>query len=76
MGSEMCIRDRYHVSAPTNALLSQEARDIQFEISKEVLEELTQERENEFFSLVAWESASFNDEDFNLPSPLPNLSTE
>ena len=63
-------------TAPVNIFLSQEARDIQFEISQEVLDELTQERENEIFSLVTWESAPFTNEEGNLSPPLPDLITK
>ena len=35
-------------AAPVNVLLTQEARDMQFEISQEVLDELTRERERNF----------------------------
>ena len=66
-----------HVStAPVNLLLTQEARDIQFEISQEILDELTQERENEIFSLVTWESAEFTNEEGDLSPPLPDLITK
>ena len=57
-------------------LLTKEDRDMQFEISQEVLDELNDEREHELFSLVAWESAAFDEEDYDLSSPIPDIITE
>ena len=57
-------------------LLSKEERDIQFEISQEVLDELNDDREHELFSLVAWESAGLDEEDCDLSSPIPDMITE
>ena len=65
-----------HISAPVNMLLSKENRDMQFEISQEVLDELNDDREHELFSLVAWESAGFDEEDCDLSSPIPDIITE
>ena len=67
---------QHHISAPVSMLLTKEDRDMQFEISQEVLDELNQEREHELFSLVAWESAAFDEEDCDLSSPIPDIITE
>ena len=67
---------QHHISAPVSMLLTKEDRDMQFEISQEVLDELNQERENELFSLVAWESAALDEEDCDLSSPIPDIITE
>ena len=67
---------QYIPTAPVSVFLSQEARDLEFEISHEVLHELTQERENEIFSLVTWDTGSYtNEEEIQTPT-LPELAED
>ena len=67
---------QYMATAPVSVFLSQEARDLEFEISHEVLHELTQERENEIFSLVTWDTGSCtNEEEIQTPT-LPELAED
>ena len=66
----------FMATAPVSVFLSQEARDLEFEISQEVLDELTQERENEIFSLVTWDTGSCtNEEEIQTPT-LPELAED